>query len=56
MQNQTLVENAHKFCATIALTFLEGRTDCRSEIFVAGSVFMLLFLVSCSVPSFTRDT
>ena len=53
--NQTLIGCSHKLCATIALVYFAGRTDCRSKVLWLVGVYVSL-LVACKVPSCTEDT
>ena len=62
--DQSLVGQAHKFCATIALAYLAGRTDCRFCAWVGVPVpslevatfplltFFALLVFHLSFPSF----
>lgn len=52
--NQTLIGYSHKICATIALGYFAGRTDCRSKGSLVG-VHISLSVVSREL-SHTKET
>ena len=50
--NQTLIGYSHNFCATIALAYYAGRTDCRSKVLWLGWCLSVAY----RVPSCTKGT